>query len=223
MPDRPSLAAETRSIFGRRVAQLRKQGLVPANLVVPGGQSRALQINEHDVATLIRREGRSGLVELHFSDGKEAALLDEVSVHPVNRRLQHVVFRHVDMDTRVQVGVQLELVGDAPADQTSGRFVVREMDEVSIECLPDDIPNVVEVDVSQLSEVGDHIRASDLALPEGLSLLGDPDAMVAHVQAEKIESETVEVIDGEDGEGIEGAVGRDDASDDGGEIAGESQ
>jgi len=222
MSDRPSLVAETRSIFGRKVAQLRQQGLVPANLVVPGAESRAIQINEHDIATIIRKEGRSGLVELQFSDGKEAALLDEVSVHPVNRRLQHVVFRHVDMDTRVQVGVQLELVGDAPADQTSGRFVVREMDEVSIECLPQDIPNVVEVDVSELAEVGDHIRASELKLPEGLSLLGDPDAMVAHVQAERIESEPIEAIDGEDGDGAEGVMAEDDASDDDSDESGES-
>tara|TARA_Y100000590_G_scaffold443153_1_gene572229 strand:+ start:1879 stop:2547 length:669 start_codon:yes stop_codon:yes gene_type:complete len=222
MSDRPSLAAETRSVFGRKVAQLRKQGLVPANLVVPGGDSRALQINEHDIATIIRREGRSGLVELRFSDGKEAALLDEVSVHPVNRRLQHVVFRHVDLDTNVQVGVQLELVGDAPADQTSGRFVVREMDEISIECLPEDIPNVVEVDVSGLSEIGDHIRAKDLTLPEYLVLLGDPDAMVVHVQAERIESEPIEAIGDEDGDGAEGMVAGDEATDDDGDESGES-
>ena len=118
--------------------------------------------------------------------------------------------------------IQATRGGDAPADQTSGRFVVREMDEVSIECLPQDIPNVVEVDVSELAEVGDHIRASELKLPEGLSLLGDPDAMVAHVQAERIESEPIEAIDGEDGDGAEGVMAEDDASDDDSDESGES-
>ena len=193
MPDRPSLAATERTVFGNQLGHLRRTGMIQANLVVPGANSVPLQLDEHEMATHLRNRGRTGLVELAMQDATDVALLQDIDIHPVTLRLQHVVFRHVDMNRPVEVAVPVAFVGESAADSISGVFVVHELDHVRVRCLPDDIPNEVSADVSRLESVGDAFRVSDLIVPDGVELLDDSEEALAMVHLERLEAEVEEL------------------------------
>ena len=114
------------------------------NLVVPGGESQPLQVDEHAMAAYVRNHGRTGLIELQIEGDRQLALVDDVDIHPVTRRLLHVVFRHVDAGTAVTAEVPLEYIGVSPADARSDLFVVRMLDSLSLNGLPRQIPTVVQ-------------------------------------------------------------------------------
>lgn len=192
MPDRPSLTAENRDLFGNRLGRLRRSGVVPANLVIPGSDSVPLQVDEHEMATHLRNLGRGGLVELKMADNKEVALLQDVDIHPVSLRLQHVVFRQVDMEQSIEVPVGVEFIGEAPADSISGVFVVYELDIVRVRCLPDDIPHAVTVDVSELESPGDAVRIGNLESIDRVEYVDDIEVPLAVVHIERLEEEEIE-------------------------------
>ena len=215
MSDRPSLTAENRDLFGNRLGKLRRSGIIPANLVIPGSNSVPLQLDEHEMATHLRNLGRGGLVELKMTDNSEVALLQDVDIHPVSLRLQHVVFRHVDMEQAIEVPVSVQFIGEAPADSISGVFVVYELDIVHVRCLPDDIPHAITVDVSELESAGDSFRIGDLGSIDRVEYVDDIEVPLAVVHIERLEEEEVEgglldmVSDAEGEEDSEGTPSED--------------
>ena len=185
--------AEPRTRLGNRVKALRRSARIPVNLVVPGGKSQPLQVDEHSMAAYVRNHGRSGLVELQVEGERQLALVDDVDIHPVTRRLLHVVFRHVDAGTAVTAEVPIDYVGAAPADSRSDLFVVRMLDSLNLNGLPRQIPAVVQVDLESLVDAGDAIHAGDLELAEGVILMTEADAMLAHVERSRLATEDDEL------------------------------
>jgi large subunit ribosomal protein L25 len=185
--------AEPRTRLGNRVKALRRSSRIPVNLVVPGGESQPLQVDEHSMAAYVRNHGRSGLVELQVEGERQLALVDDVDIHPVTRRLLHVVFRHVDAGTAVTAEVPIDYVGAAPADARSDLFVVRMLDNLNLNGLPRQIPAVVQVDLENLVDAGDAIHAGDLELAEGVTLITEPDALLAHVERSRLATEDDEL------------------------------
>ncbi len=220
MPDRPSLTAQDRTVFGNRLGQLRRSGVIPANLVVPGADSVPLQLDGHEMATHLRKLGRGGLVELKMSGDTEVVLLQDVDIHPVSSRLQHVIFRHVDMSQPIEVSVSVQFIGDALADTISGVYVAREIDGVLVRCLPDNIPQKITADISELESAGDSFRIKDLEPIDGVEFLDEPDTPLAVVHIERLEEEEEELEEGlldVDAEVEEGDEAADETPDEGSE------
>ena len=197
MADRPSIRAEARTALGKKVRALRRQGVTPANLVVPRGESVALQVNEREIVTLIKSVGQTGLVDLELDGGTQLVLVGDLDIDRVAQRLRHVAFRHLEMDRTIDVAVPIEFVGAAPADQAGDRFAVHEMQELMVRCLPAFLPREIQVDVSGLDVVGDAVRVGDLTPPEGVEFLDERFDIVANVQRERAEAEV---------EGVEAAA-----------------
>lgn len=193
MPEPQHITAEPRARFGNRVKSLRRSARIPVNLVVPGGESQPLQVDEHSMAAYVRNHGRSGLVELQIEGERQLALVDDVDIHPVTRRLLHVVFRHVDAGTAVTAEVPIEYVGASPADTRSDLFVVRMLDSLSLNALPRQIPVVIQVSIENLVDAGDAVHAGDLELAEGVTLITDADALLAHVERSRLATEDDEL------------------------------
>lgn len=193
MPEPQLIDAEPRARLGNRVKALRRSARIPVNLVVPGGESQPLQVDEHSMAAYVRNHGRTGLVELQVEGERQLALVDDVDIHPVTRRLLHVVFRHVDAGTAVTAEVPLEYVGSAPADARSDLFVVRMLDSLNLNGLPRQIPAVVQVSVENLLDAGDAVHAGDLELAEGVTLITEADALLAHVERSRLATEDEEL------------------------------
>ncbi len=201
MPDPSVLTAQPRQKFGNRVKGLRRNAAIPANLITAGKASRPLQVDEHAMATYVRRFGRSGLVELDIAGDRELALVDDVSIHAVSRRLLHVVFRHVDAQVAVTVNIPVEFAGEAPADARSEMFVVRLIDSVSITCLPRVIPAHISIGLENLVDPGDMVVAGDLVIGEGIELQTEIDTVLARVERSRLADEDVET-DGEEEEDL---------------------
>jgi large subunit ribosomal protein L25 len=201
MAERPSVKVQDRELFGKKVRRLRLQGLVPVNFVIPGADSRALQTDERQLVNVLKQTGQSGLIELKWQNADDVALIGEVHVHPVTRRVLHVAFRKIDLTKPIDAAVPLEFVGVAVATLASDRFVVNEILEVDVRCLPDVLPKSIEVDVSSLDQVGDVVRVSSITPPDGVEILNDPEQVTTRVEFERAEEEIeVEEEFGLDGE-----------------------
>lgn len=176
-----TLSVYDREVTGHRTRHLRTEGLVPA--VVYGGKQPAqkIQVNERELGRLLSHGGALHLVEL-VGEGfpQTRALIREVQRHPVRRNLLHVDFVRVAMDQKIHVAVPLHVTGHAPAVELGG-VLLQNVDVLEVECLPDDMPSSIEIDVSALVDVHARLTVHDLVLPKGVKLVGDhgDDALVS--------------------------------------------
>ena len=203
MAGRPLVVVQDRKLFGKKVGRLRSQGMVPVNLVIPGDDSQALQTDERELVGILKQTGQSGLIELNSRDASEVALIGDVQVHPVTRRVLHVAFRRIDLTKPIEVAVPVEYVGVAPASLAGDRFVVNELLEVNVRCLPDLLPRSIEADIGGLDQAGDVVRVASIAAPEGVEILNDPDEVAVRVEFERVEEEA----EAEDEFGLLGGIG----------------
>lgn len=179
-----NLKAQPRSVTGRKVKRLRAQGLIPAILYGPGIAPRAIQVDERELERVLRRAGFTQLINLQIEDGheplRETVLVKEVQRHPIRRNLLHVDFYRVVMTEKLRTEVPVRLVGEAPV-VARGAILVQNVDTVEVECLPADIPEAIEVDVSRLTETSHAITVADLTAPEGVTILSDPDEVIISI------------------------------------------
>jgi large subunit ribosomal protein L25 len=189
-----TLEVERREATGKEVAKkLRREGRVPA--VVYGGHREpvAITVDRKSVSELIQK-GEHGirsvfLLQMKGTDQSRHAMIKELTIDPVSRKMTHIDFVRVLMDEKVRVTVPIHLNGTAIGVKEGGLldFQVR---EVHIECLPNAIPDSIEVDISPLAH-HDYYRIKDLKAPEGVKIMDDPERVVVgvtHARAEVTEA-----------------------------------
>ncbi len=193
--ERVELKASRRQVLGKAVKQLRRQGLTPANIYGKGVQSLAIQVSTHDLWHLLRHAGRHEIVYLQV-DGEEErpCFIRAVQKDPITDELLHVDFQQVSLTEKVRLEVPLHLVGEAPAVDRYGAMVLQLLDVVLVEGLPTALPPFIEVDLSRLDAPDSVIHVSDLQPPPGVTILTDPEMVVARavVEAAPAEEEAVE-------------------------------
>jgi large subunit ribosomal protein L25 len=222
MPDRPRLAAASRTVTGKAVARLRKEGLVPAVVYGHGTASEPVSLDAHDFDQLRRHTGASTLIDLSVDDHKvRPVLVSNVQVHPVNRRPLHVDLFVVRMTEELTVEVPLVGTGVAPASE-SGGTLVHPVSTVRVRALPANLPDSLHYDLASLTSYDVTITVADIEAPEGVTIVADPADVVARVLAPRVEE--VEVVatptEGEAAttdasESAEGAGGSDEAATEG--------
>lgn len=194
MADRPRLAAERRTITGKAVAGLRKEGRLPGVVFGHGTESEAVTIDAHAFDQLRRRTGSSTLIDLVVDDGKaRPVLLNGIQVHPLTRRPIHVDLFVVRMTEELTVEVQLVADGIAPA-AAAGGSLVHPVSMVKARALPADLPETIHYDLGSLATFDDTITVADLVVPEGVTIQADPADVIARVLAPR-EAEAVVVAE----------------------------
>ncbi|HEY3115730.1 MAG TPA: 50S ribosomal protein L25 [Chloroflexota bacterium] len=181
-PTTVNLSARPRTLFGKKCGALRRSGWVPANVFGPGAPSVAIEIAAHDIAHLLTHVRRTALLSLAIEGQKDDAtvLVTRVDRRPTNDELYHVDLYRVSMTHTLHTTVPIVLVGDAPAVRTHEATVLHELNSLSIECLPGDIPEQIEVNIEALVEIDDAIFVRDLTLPPKVTVLASPDEMIVH-------------------------------------------
>lgn len=180
--DDTTLKAELRDERGKGAArQLRRTGRIPAVVYGHGEDTRSLSVNARDLDRLFARISiENTLLDLEIGDeGSVKALIREVQTHPFKAEVLHVDFYQVHAGEEIDLDVPLHLTGTA-AGVLEGGILEQPMHELPISCLPDAIPDAVEIDVSEL-DVGDSIHVRDLDLPEGVRTDIDPDRTLCSV------------------------------------------
>ncbi len=181
-----TLEGERREALGRHVKALRREGITPANLYGRGAESVSFQAESRALDRLVTDGGRGSLVELTIDGEKHQTLLRTLQRHPVTRAIMHADFYIVEMNRAVQTTVPVHLVGDAPAARLPGAVITHLTHEVTIECLPANIPSAVELDVSELEELETALYVSDIAAPEGVEVLTDGETIIVRATHSRV-------------------------------------
>jgi large subunit ribosomal protein L25 len=190
MAEQVSLEIEPRTVLGKQVRRLRREGILPANIYGHGRESRPVQINSLEFRKLLNAHGATRVIQLRLNGSAEPALVRHIEREPKTGKIQHVDFMHVEMNEKLRARVNVHLTGDAPAVKTLSGVLLHLVDAVEVECLPADLPDSLEVDVSGLEELDVPVLVSDIKLPRQVTLLTDGAEQVAKVvasRAEKVE------------------------------------
>jgi large subunit ribosomal protein L25 len=202
---------EQRTVVGKGLNRLRHDGVVPAVIHNHGQASIHVMGPEMDLVKVYQAAGKHHPLNLEVGPDKYLALIKDAHFDPVKRRLQHLVFQAIKQDEKVEAEVPVRIEGDIPAERI-GLMVLHQLDEVEIEALPRNLPDELVVSADKLAELHDKITVADLDIPDGVTLLTDPEhpiATVVETKAMMAEEEAVEEIEGEeDAEGEEGAEGQ---------------
>lgn len=187
------LQADSRSVLGKKVKQLRRSGVVPGNVYGRGLESRAIQTPLTEVQRVFGQVDRNAVVSISIDGAGETVpvVLREVQRHPVSRQLLHLDFYEVDLQRLIHSDVRLLLIGSSEAE-TRGGTVVQSLEHVILEALPTSMPSVLEVDVSVLTDFGHSVLVRDLELADGVTALTDGTVAVATVLAPRVAEEDME-------------------------------
>lgn len=186
------LAANSRSETGKEAAKhLRAQGFIPAVVYGEGKETILLRVSARDISHLFSTEAKlHAIVKLKLDDGKEKmVILKEKQIHPLSGKFLHCDFYQIDLNKLIKTKVSIKLTGSAAGVKAGGMMgqVVR---EVEIESLPTRIPEHIEADVSSL-QIGELLYLKDLTQVEGVTILGDPEQVIATIGAPKVVEEEV--------------------------------
>jgi large subunit ribosomal protein L25 len=206
-----SLTVTLRHEQGKGVARkLRAAGKVPGVVYGSGAEPRPVVLDGKMFELLVRAGGHHGLIDLSFEGGAEPikALVREIQVHPVSRAVEHVDLQQVSMRERIRIEVPIVLVGKPEGVKTHGGILEHNLRNVEVECLPGDIPEQIEIDVSQLN-IGQALHVSDLSIPK-VVILAHAETAIATVSlpaAERAHEEAAATAVTEAGAPAEGEAG----------------
>ena len=205
-----ALTAQSRKETGKGAARtLRRQALIPAVFYGPEVDPVHLSLNYRDLEKLIRTgAGENVIIDLAIETGESTlshrAMLKEIQMDPVKQTILHVDLYEISMDKKIQVEVPITLTG-TPKGVSDGGILQQVSRTVEISCLPDNIPDAFELEVTGL-DIGDSLHVSDLKIPEGIEVLEEEELTIATVvpptKVEEIEPEVPE--EEEEREEVEG-------------------
>ncbi len=184
-----TIEVEKREVEGKNAnRRLRASGYIPAVVYGAKQDSVPIQVEKNTLFELLRQEGGEHsvfLLKLAGSKAERHTMVRELTVDPISRQILHIDFQRVLMTEKVRVPVPVEILGEPDGVRNQGGvldFVTR---EVEIECLPGDIPVKLEIDVWAL-QIGDHVEAKEIALPDKVELVEEPDRVVVAVSHSRV-------------------------------------
>lgn len=183
---------------------IRKQGLVPAIFYGRAEEATPISVDALKFDRIFREAGETTIVSLKGDGIEKDTLIHDVQVHPVTGKPLHADFYVLEKGKKITIQIPLEFEGVAPAEK-AGHIIVKALHEVEIEVAPQELPKHLVVDLEKLVSVGDHILASQIALPPSAELKTDADEIVASVtefKDEKLDEAPTPVVPAE----IEGAA-----------------
>lgn len=184
---------QRRSVIGKRVATLRRGGVLPANIYGRAQDSVAVQLPYVEARDLLNAHGLNTLVNIQIEGEAQPrpVVVRSVELEPVNRKILHLDMYQVDLARIIRATIPVTLTGEAPAVHKFGGVLIHALDHIEVEGLPHSIPEHLEVSVAGLIAVGDHIQVKDLRVPPGLKLHAAPDQGVVAVQASRAAASAV--------------------------------
>ncbi len=209
--DALTFTAIPRTVTGKKVKTLRRDGVVPIHMFGRGIESQSLQAEERVLGVLLPQAGTNVpiTIDVDGADGENVCFVRQVQRHPVSEALLHVDFQRVDVSQKVTAEVPLYVEGVSPAVLEMDGTLLQTLASISVEALPMSMPASFTVDISGLDDFDKTIRVDSLETDDDVTILNDPDEMIATVVPPRVEEEEVpleEELEGEvDGEAEEGA------------------
>lgn len=178
---RENLKAEKRTLSGKKVKHLRKEGILPANIYGKNIESQAVQLPLKEFTAIYKIVHETGLVDIEVDGRTHPVLIHNVQVHPVTYEPIHADFFQVNMKEKVKTSIPLITVGEPKAVTDKLGVLLQTLSEVEIEALPSDLPENIEINVESLAAVDDSITLDQVKIPAEVTLLTDPTQTVVRI------------------------------------------
>lgn len=178
MADQLVIDAQKRSVIGKQVKALRRDGFIPGVLYGPNFDPLHLQVPWAELRPTLLAAGGSKIIQLNLEGEEYNALVRDVQRAPMRGDVLHVDFYRVRMDVEITTDVPVTMFGDTTVIDEAGGVVVQEMTTITVQCLPGDLPSEIRIDASVLQEVGDSLLVADLPEFAGVTLLANEDDVV---------------------------------------------
>ena len=188
------LNAEVRTVIGKQVKALRRQGGLPAVMYGHHFEPVSITLDAREASRLLAGITSSQLLTIKVGGEQHSVLVREKQRNPVRGNLIHVDFLAVSMTEKLRAMVIIATEGDAPAVRDFDGLVVSGVEQVEVQCLPKDLPERIIVDLSTLKAIGDAIYVRDLQLSSAVEILTDPNEMIVLVTAQTMEAEEGEYV-----------------------------
>ena len=230
-----SLSAQKRTVLGRKVKTLRREGVIPAHVFGHKVKTIHVQVKAGEFDKVFEKTGETGIIDFAVDGEKRPVLVKNVQIHPVSDIPLHIDFYQVNLSEKVKVQVPLEIVGEAPAVHKKTGLLLTPVTEVEVEALPADLLEKIEVDVTHFENVGDEIKVKDLKVDRAkIEIHTDEELVVAQIgelvtremeeveaeiEAEQAEAAEEKVAEEGAPEGTEGEEVKESAAEEGAEAA----
>ena len=168
------LEASRRSVTGKQVGALRREGKLPGVMYGHNFEATPIQLDLRQASKVLHDVTQSQIITVILDSKENAVLVRERQKDYIRNELLHVDFQVVSLTEKIRTRVSIELSGVSPAVKDYNGVVVTEMDEIEVEGLPGDLPEKIVVDISQLTNLGQSITVSDLNVSENVEILHDP-------------------------------------------------
>ncbi len=184
--------ATHRDVIGKQVKALRRAGKLPAILYGSGVEPTPILLDMREASRSLAHLPTSALVSVELDGARHLALVREKQRDFIVGTLKHIDFQAVSMKETLRVNVALQLTGESSAVKDFNGVLVTGMEEVEVECFPQDLPESIVVDISSLKKIGDGLYVRDIVPPQNVVIRESPDEMIVLVTAQA--AEEVEVV-----------------------------
>ncbi|MBI2029976.1 50S ribosomal protein L25 [Candidatus Gottesmanbacteria bacterium] len=175
------LKAQKRTITGRKVKKLRKEGIVPGNIFGKKVTSQAVSVNLIDFSKVYKKAGETQIVELLLDKETRPVLIKNVQMNPLLGKPIHADFFQVNLKEKIKAKVPVVLSGNAPAVVQKIGLLLQTLNEVEAEALPTDLPEKLTLDVSTLAQLDQELKVADIKKIPGVEILSDKNLTVVKV------------------------------------------
>lgn len=195
--EKVKIQATPRTVVGKQVRALRRAGQLPAVLYGRHLEPVLVSMDAHTTSRILAHMTASSLVTIELEGKDYPALVREKQRNFVKGNLLHIDFQVVSMTEKLRTSVGIELVGTAPAVKDFNAILINGLEELEVECLPQDLPERIVLDISGLVKIGDGVYVRDVQISDLVEILDEKDEMIvlataAHEEAEEVVVETAE-------------------------------
>lgn len=183
------LQAKERTLVGKKSKQLRAAGELPAIVYGATTEPQPLSVDAKIFNKIYNEAGNTSLIDLQFGGQSMKVLVQDVAVTPVLGEIIHIDFFAVNLKEKIVTEIPLKFVGEAPAVLDLEGNLITNKTEVEVEALPTDLVSEIEVDISALATFDDQIKVADIKVPGTITIVSDPEEVVALVEEPKSEEE----------------------------------
>ncbi len=188
-----TLTLEKRTVVGKQVRALRREGKVPAVIHNHGKESIVVDAPFNELTKIYEKAGKHHPVDLTVGSDKYLAIIRDVDLDPRMNTLRHVVFNAVRQNEKVQTEVPLRFEGNSEAEK-AGLMLLHQLENIEVEATPRNLPDEIVINVESLAEVGDKISVADLQAPDNVTIITDAEhSVVAVIETPAQQSEEAEV------------------------------
>lgn len=191
-----TVEAQVRTVVGKKVKQLRKDGFVPITVYGPKNDPMSLKVPYRALEIALMNAGGTNLIDMNVDGSTHSVLARDVQRDVLKGSILHADFFVVDKDTKIRADIPVQLQGESPAVAARKGILITGTNNVTIETLPGNLINYIEVDLTSLLEVGDSISVGDLNLGDDIVIINEPDEMLARVsQTSAARAELLDALD----------------------------